>query len=392
MKKKTKYILIGLLCLALTGGVLATILLAPREEAQTEAPATQPVTTVPATTPATQPAPKPTEPEAKEEEFLLTFVGDCTLGSMPSWFGRKSSFVRTIGTDYDYPFANVRQYFEKDDLTMINLESVLADSGKGADKRFVFRGPSDYIQMLTGASVEAVTLANNHTMDFGKQGYNNTLRILNDAGIAYVEESNTKLIATESGLIIGFYADYEEITEDEILLHINDLKKAGAELIVCAFHWGVEGSYRANNDQKRIANTALEAGAHIVCGHHPHVLQKIEKRENGVIYYSLGNFSFGGNDRPRDKDSAIIQQKIIRQADGEILLGETNIIPVAISSAKSWNNYQPTPCEKESEQYQRILSKLDGSFTGRNLTVFYAKKEKLGKTPTVAMPFSETVS
>lgn len=239
---------------------------------------------------------------------------------------------------------------------MINLESVLADSEKRQDKLFVFRGPTDYIQMLTGSSVEAVTLANNHSRDFGSAGYNTTKRVLNNAGIAFVEEEKTKLYTTQNGLVIGMYADQKEFSEEDIRLNINNLKKAGADIIY---------------------------------GHHPHVLQKIERNDDGVIMYSLGNFSFGGNSHPRDRYSAVIQLEVIRSADGTVRLGEMTVIPVCISSVKGRNNYQPTPYTEDTPQYARTLSKLDGTYTGKNLSVSYAKREKVGKTPAIPLPVLE---
>lgn len=324
--------------------------------------------------------------DTQEEHFVLTFVGDCTLGSMPGWFGRRGSFVGTVGTNYDHPFQLVKSYFQDDEFTMLNLEGVLANSGKANNKRFVFRGPNAYVNILTDSSVEGVTLANNHSMDFGRQGYNNTIRVLNDAGIVYAQKDKTKLITTKNGLKLGIYADEKDFSTEEITKNVQALKQAGAEVIICAFHWGKEGAYRPNTEQKKYANDALEAGAHIVYGHHPHVLQKIEKQENGVIYYSLGNFSFGGNPNPRDKDSAIIRQEIIRGTDGSIRLGQTETIPVRITSVKGRNNYQPIPYEAGTEGYLRTLSKLDGTYTGRDLPVYYAKPQRLGEKPGASLP------
>lgn len=385
--------------LAVFGGILAaellflgflyftedkTAVVLPEETAAvTAAPATTAATTaseettLPETTAAptetTEAATVPTEPE--EERFLLTFVGDCTLGSEPNLFASQHSFIGTVGEDYDYPFANVRDIFEQDDFTMINLESVLADSGVGQNKQFVFRGPVAYTQILTGSSVEAVTLANNHSYDFGKAGYDSTVTALEEAGVAYVEENKTALYTTDTGLTVGLYADAFQFTAGDIHANVQKLKEAGAEVIVCAFHWGTEGSYRATAAQESFAKAAIDAGAHIVYGHHPHVLQKTEQYNGGVIFYSLGNFSFGGNHFPRDLDSAVVQQEILRDKDGNITLGQTVLIPVSCSSMPVQNNFQPTPYEKGSEEYDRVISKLDGTFKGPDLVVKYDKEE-----------------
>ena len=343
---------------------------APTETEPTEAPTTVPETTE---APTEAPTTAPTETEPKEQRFVLTFTGDCTLGSDPNDFASQHSFVGTVGTDYGFPFRNVAEYFENDDFTMINLEVVLADKGqRDWSKTFNFRGPTAYTQILTGSSVEAVTLANNHTMDFGKDGYAATKQALEGAGVEYVEENKTRIVTTDSGLVIGLYADSFYLNNEDIRKNIAQLKSDGAEVIICAFHWGKEGSYRPTGDQQAFAKAAIDAGADIVYGHHPHVLQKIEEYNDGIIYYSLGNFSFGGNNFPRDLDSAVLQQEIIRDIDGSVRLGELTIIPVSITSLPVQNNFQPTPCEEGSERYDRVLSKLDGTFTGPDLVVDYS--------------------
>ena len=314
----------------------------------------------------------PPTTEAGPERFLLTFAGDCTLGSSPGDFASPHSFIGTVGTDYGYPFRNVAEYFDNDDFTMINLESVIADSGYAAAKLFCFRGPTEYTQILTGSSVEAVTLANNHTGDFGKDGYDSTIRALTDAGVSFVEENKTKIVTTASGLTIGLYADAFTFKEEDIKKNVQSLRSQGAEIIICAYHWGTEGSYRATATQEKFAHASIDAGADIVYGHHPHVLQRIENYGKGVIMYSLGNFSFGGNNFPRDLDSALIQLEVIREKDGTVRLGEMNRIPVSISSMAVQNNFQPTPYAVDSAEYLRTLSKLDGTFTGPDLNVDYS--------------------
>ena len=338
---------------------------------------TEEIIIVPTETPTEEATAAPTETEPEETEpaeqrYVLTFAGDCTLGSTASKAGASSSFVKVVGEDYDYPFKNVVEYFENDDFTMVNLEGPLTETGTAASKTFAFKGPTAYTQILTGSSVEAVTLANNHAEDYGTEGYKNTTKALTEAGVDYVEKNGTALIETESGLKIGLYAASFKFSKSDITTDIAQLRKDGAEIVICAFHWGTEGSYRPTSTQEYFGRAAIEAGADIVFGSHPHVLQKVEEYQNGIIYYSLGNFSFGGSTFPQDYDSAILQQEIIRDVDGNVSLGELTIIPVSISSVKNQNNYQPTPLEKDSEAYNRVLSKLDGSFKGADLVVDYS--------------------
>ena len=346
----------------------------PATEDTTLATEATEVTEAPTEAP-TEPETEPTEPEPEVQRYVLTFTGDCTLGSPPNGFYSSLHFIQTIGEDYDHPFRMVREYFENDDFTMINLESVLADSGTGADKTFVFRGPTAYTNILTGSSVEAVTLANNHTMDFGTAGYKSTKAALEEACVAYVETNGTMLYTTESGLTIGVYAACFTINESDMRSDIAKLREQGAEIVIAALHWGSEGQYRPNANQEKYGHMAIDAGADIVYGHHPHVLQKIEEYNGGIIYYSLGNFSFGGNTAPRDRDSAIVQQEIIRGEDGKVTLGELTIIPVSISSIEIYNNYQPIPYEEGTKEYDRTLSKLDGTFDGPDLVVDYSHLE-----------------
>ena len=177
----------------------------------TEVISTEPVETA-APTETVAPT-EPTETEPKEQRYTLSFAGDCTFGSISSNWNNSNHFIQTIGENYDYPFANVREFFENDDFTIINLEGPLTDSSSGgANKRFSFRGPTAYSQIMTGSSVEAVTLANNHAEDFGKAGYESTTQVLKDAGITYVEKDNYTLHTTESGLVIGLYAGAFDMT------------------------------------------------------------------------------------------------------------------------------------------------------------------------------------
>lgn len=309
------------------------------------------------------------ETEPKEERFLLTFVGDCTLGSNPINYYAPFGFIKTVGEDWSYPFRNIGGYFLEDECSFANLEGALCDSGNPMQKKHTFRGPEAFVHILTENSVEAVTLANNHTLDYGSAAYDTTRETLDAAGIPYAERDSAVVISTQNGLTIGLYGMvYYKLDVEDMTREIAALRENGCELVIVAPHWGAEGSYQPTQEQIDVGHAAIDAGADIVWGSHPHVLQPIEEYNGGVIYYSLGNFVFGGNLYPKDLDSALLQQEVIRDETG-IRLGELTIVPVSVSSIEKRNNFQPTPYESGTEGYDRVLSKLDGSFSGPNLTI-----------------------
>ena len=334
----------------------------PTESVETEA--ILPAETEPATVPTTE----ATEPEP--EVFTLTFVGDCTFGSNEANWYAPYGFIKTVGENYDYPFRNVISYFENDDFTMINLEGPFCDSGNPAQKKHTFRGPTSYVNFITENSIEAVTLANNHTQDYGKAGYAATIQTLEDAQVPYVAENSSVIVTTNSGLTIGIYAAvYNSWDMEDLKTEVAALREQNVDLVIYAVHWGTEGSYHPVSNQVDMAHEIIDAGVDIIYGSHPHVLQHVEEYNGGIIYYSLGNFCFGGNLYPRDLDTAILQQQVIREPDGTVHLGELTMIPASVSSIPIRNNFQPTPYEEGTEEYARALSKLDGTWTGYDLQI-----------------------
>lgn len=363
---------------------------APSETTQvtteaTTAPTTQP-TTEPATEPATEPTTQPTEPP-EPEDFVLSFAGDCTLGNQ---YGRTGAhtFIGTVGDNYAYPFSDVQLWFANDDCTFINLEGPLTDGGKAyTAKQFTFRGPAAYTAILTEGSVEFANVVNNHAKDYGVSGYKDTLANLDAVNVYYAEEDDTRVFTTESGLTIGVYASYFPTTTWGVSKRIEAMRQEGAELIVVAVHWGKEYDYHPNGNEINMAHQFIDAGADIVWGHHPHVLQDVEVYKDGIIYYSMGNFSFGGNSSPADKDTAIIQQHVIREPDGTVHLGETEIIPCFVTGIQEWgNDYKPTPMELGSKEYDRTLRKLDGTYELEGLKVPYRDDQTTETTPSETTP------
>ena len=380
MKRKNLIVLVIVLAVILVAELAAVGYWQFFRQENTQTPvettlSTTPTETVPATTAPTETVPvttAPPETEPQPESFLITLAGDCTLGCNSTMVNVDYAFPKTVGDDYDYPMDNVREYFENDDYSLVNLEGALGEKGYKQDKKYAFRGSAAYTNILTGNSVEGVTIANNHSGDYGKDGYAETKRILEEAGLDYVEDMSSIIVTTESGLTIGIYAadsSLKVVDQDQIIAGIQQLKEDGAELIICAFHWGRENTFRTIETQEKQGRAAIDAGAHIVWGHHPHVLQPIEEYNGGVILYSLGNFVFGGNTKPKDFDTAFVQQEIIRQPDGTIELGQLTIVPCSVSSITGLNNYQPTPYEPGSAEYDRVLSKLDGTYKGNDLPI-----------------------
>lgn len=348
-----------------------------------------PVTAAPETSAPTETTEAPTEPtetEPTEQHYTLTLVGDCTLGYMPGHEYSYGGFKYIVGNDFEYPFRNVREYFENDDFTMINFEGTLGYEGYPAKKAFTFRGLPEYTSILTSSSVEAVTLANNHSLDYGYAGYVETKRLLDEAAVPYVEKDSSTLFVTRSGLKIGLYAASFVIDQKDLETEVAALREQGAEIVIFAIHWGSEGIYHSFVDQWNAAYKAIDAGVDIVYGHHPHVLQKMEEYNGGYIFYSLGNFSFGGNQAPTDMDTALIQIDVIRDLEGNVSMGELTVVPCCISSVSGSNNYQPTPYREGSDGYNRVMEKLNGTWKGNNVVPDYNTADDITNPSTPAAP------
>ena len=287
----------------------------------------------------------------------LTFsvVGDCTLGT-------DETFDYDTSLNADYFLQNVKDIFSADDLTIANFEGTLTDSDEREDKTFAFKAPASYASILTGGSVEAVNTANNHSHDYGDQSFDDTLAALDDAGIVHFGYDETAVMDVKGikvGLV-GIYELYDHLEREQQLKdNIAKVKADGAQLIVVIFHWGNETETVPDSNQTTLGRIAIDEGADLVCGHHPHVLQGIETYKGRNIVYSLGNFCFGGNSSPSDMDTMIYQQTFTIDADGVKKDNVTNIIPCSISSAAydGYNNYQPTPAE--GDEATRILGKIN---------------------------------
>lgn len=307
-----------------------------------------------------EPTPTPVMPVLESETMIrkitISAAGDCTLGGdyNSDAHTRFDSYVAENG--YDYFLSNVSDIFEEDDITFVNLEGPLTVSNtKREGRTFNFKGAPEYVQILTGASVELAGLANNHALDFGTDGLYETADVLEDAGVGYCGYGEIW-----RKRINGIDVSCLSVTEwDYTVSDLKDIVKSErdwCDVLVVMIHWGEERVYDPTDEQERYGHALIDAGADLVLGSHPHVVGAVEQYKGKYIVYSLGNFCFGGNKNPGDKDSMIFQQTFELTADNELVDAGISIIPCSISSVSDTNDYRPTPLA--DTEAARVLRKI----------------------------------
>ena len=319
------------------------------------------------TTPEVSQEPENIQP-VESVTLTVSAAGDCTIGT-DEQFDKNSNFdaFYIVKKDPAYFFQNVREILSADDLSIINMEGTLTESTDRQEKTFAFKGDPKYTQILTEGSVEAANLANNHSKDYGEQSYIDTIQYLESAGITtfgYDRTAVMEIKGVKVGLV-GIYVLADGMgRQQQVIDNIQAVKNQGAQVVIVSFHWGTEKSNYPDDTQKTLAHTAIDSGADLVLGHHPHVLQGIEKYKGKNIVYSLGNFCFGGNRNPSDKDTMIFQQTFTFENGILVQDDVTNIIPCSVSSVQQYNDYQPTPLE--GEEADRVLQKIQEFSSGFN--------------------------
>lgn len=291
--------------------------------------------------------------------LTVSVVGDCTLGTDENFDYDTSLNAYFENYGKEYFFQNVKSIFEADDLTIANNEGTFTESYDREDKTFAFKAPASFAGIYSSSSVEAVNTANNHSHDYGEQSFQDTMDALDSQGIVHFGYDETAVMDVK-GVKVGLVGIYELNDhlerKQQLEDNINKVKEEGAQLVIVIFHWGNEKETVPDSNQMTLGRLAIDLGADLVCGHHPHVLQGIEEYKGKNIVYSLGNFCFGGNSSPSDMDTMIFQQTFTITNDGVQNDNVTNIIPCSISSASGYNNYQPTPAE--GDEKTRIMEKI----------------------------------
>lgn len=299
----------------------------------------------------------------------VTAVGDCTLGTDPT-FNTQTSFnaYQTLYGD-SYFFDNVRDYLSQDDATIANLEGALTDSTDRQNKTFTFSGDPSYTAILLDGSVEAVTLANNHSGDYGEQGLTDTENALDDAGIVWCggDTIGYQQIGGVKVAFIGIYAVENGLESlDQVKSTVAQARENGASVIVADFHWNSELVENPNDDMVTLGHAAVDAGADLVVGSHSHTVSGIEQYNGKYIVYGLGNFVFGGNTSPADYDAMMFRQTFTVTADGTEDDDSIEIVPVSVSSQSGFNNYQPRILT--GDEAQQVMDKIN------------ARSEQFGQT------------
>lgn len=309
----------------------------------------------------------------------ISSAGDCTLGTDDNFSKDFSlpAMAKKQNNDYSYFFKNVVDIFKNSDISTVNLETTLTNSNSKVKKEgnitFNFKGNPEYSKILTLGSINAVNISNNHIYDYGNQGLLDTITSLKSENINYFGEGN-KWITEVKGNKFGFLG-YMGFSDDNTLLKkiktdIEDLKKQNC-LVIINFHWGSESQYTPNEVQKHIAHFAIDNGADLIIGHHPHVIQGLEQYKGKFISYSLGNFCFGGNNNPPDKD-AYIFQTMFKFKNNQLVSTGIKVVPCSVSSIVNFNDYCPTPMvgDKKAALIKKITNlspnlglKLDDDFT-----------------------------
>ena len=315
------------------------------------------------TTPTTSPA-LPTIPTSPPEPIIqkitMTFVGDCTFGR-----NQKAVYENSFDEMYDqkgpdYFFEKVRDLFEADNITVINLEGSLTTSTDIQDKLWNHKGDPEYTAIMTGSSVEVATMGNNHRLDYGQSGCDETEKVLNEAGIAYCYD-DIYLVYEVDGIKVGFVSVNEHYDGTAVEVWLKEgyryLRDQGCKIVVACIHWGDDKTSVINDYQIELGHKVIDWGYDLVIGNHPHVLQAIEMYKGRFIAYSLGNFSYGGNKNPPDKDSGIFQQTFTL-IDGELVLdADARFIPCRLSGVNNRNNYQPILAT--GERFTKIIEKMN---------------------------------
>lgn len=271
-----------------------------------------------------------TQPSHSAKDVTINFVGDIQFS------GKVAELLEKNG--YDYPFAKLGNLFKEDDLTIGNLETPVTLGGTGAaDKTYVYKSSPKALEAMASAGFDSVNLANNHILDQGIEGLVDTLTYLEQYGIAhtgagmnrdeayapaYLERKGMKIALLGFSRVVpetswkaeGNRAGVAETYDSTGAVKAIQEARQKADLVIVVAHWGEERVSTPNNDQTRLAHEFVDAGADLVIGGHPHVLQGVEYYKGKWIAYSTGNFIFSKSTTEETWKTAVFQASCSKDA------------------------------------------------------------------------------
>ena len=304
---------------------------------------------------------------AAAETLTLSFIGDCSIGEKVESVGKAGSYTATVDEKgFDWPFSLVREYLEKDDFTFANNEVIFTSRKNHADKKTNLKAAAPYAQVYLHSGVDAVNTANNHAMDFFDEGYADTLAALAACGIPHfgtlypdTKRAQDRLGVYEvKGIKIGAvgFSYPQDSDVKKIAERIQTLREEGCDLVVVALHWGREVQSSPQSWQFSYARKIIDAGADVIWGHHPHILQQVQFYQGKPIFYSTGNFTFGSMSNV-DPDTGIFQLRYQLTEDSPSLENFT-VIPCRTQGKGDYRPYPLTdPQEKETMLKKLIYKK-----------------------------------
>lgn len=296
------------------------------------------------------------------ERVRLTFVGDVLLGSTVD-----TNLLQKHG--YDYPYWHIRDLLREADILAANLETPITERGEPEDKQYVYRSRPQALPAFRDAGFDIVGLANNHILDYGLVGLEDTLHHLQQNGILHVgagmdiDEAFRAEMIEIKGMRIAYLAFSQVVPHvdwkatpyqggvadtyalERPLAEIASAKEK-ADIVVVLVHWGQEREHEPNERQIETAKSYIDAGADLVVGSHPHVLQSVQSYNGKWIAYSLGNFIFTTNDYAPTWESAVMNAYCDKSGDCEL-----ELVPVSVKWA------QPVPMDRE--QSREVFDRLE---------------------------------
>lgn len=295
--------------------------------------------------------------EPENTHIKITIAGDFMLASYKGESGPNSLNGYAKNNDPGYFLENVKPVFEQDDWTIVNLENVLTDNNlkeiyKDYSPAYWYKGPTSNTSIMTSSSVECVSLANNHTGDYGNQGKIDTIKALEEAEIMYGNNDTTFYLEKDGYTVAvichGLWGEYQA---DAIIKRIKEAEQY-SDFQIVYYHGGTERIHAPEQWKIRASRKLVDNGADLVIGNHPHVIQPMEVYNGVDIVYSMGNFCYGGN-RSCENRTILYCLDLEIDENNQVVNKTSEIIPCYVYTEKP-SNFKPGIIENEDEK-QKVL-------------------------------------